>query len=128
MTRFSIFISSLLSIVAFATSAVAQEYHVKSGDVLRIEVIEDNSLNRSVLVSPDGRIALPGAGPVIVGGRTIEEIQAALTAQLSPNFANTPNVFVGIEALAQRIPSTPRTPEPDPVVEIFVMGEAANSG
>lgn len=128
MTRFATFLCSLLTLVVLSSSAMAQDYRVKSGDVLRIEVIEDTSLNRTVLVSPDGRISLPGAGAVRAGGRTIEEIQAALTAQLAGNFANTPNVFVGIEALAPREPRVPSVPVPDPVVSIFVVGEATNTG
>ena len=128
MTRISTLLGSLLTLILLTTSASAQDYRVKAGDILRIEVIEDQSLNRTVLVSPDGRIALPGAGAVSAGGRTLEQIQADLTAQLAPNFANTPNVFVGLEALAPREPRVPTQPLPDPVVTIYVMGEAANAG
>ena len=128
MTRILTLLGSLLTLILLTTTASAQEYRVKAGDILRIEVIEDQTLNRTVLVSPDGRIALPGAGAVRAGGRTLEQIQADLTAQLSPNFANTPNVFVGLEALAPREPRVPSQPLPDPVVTIYVMGEAANSG
>ena len=128
MTRILTILGSLLTLILLTTTASAQEYRVKAGDILRIEVIEDQTLNRTVLVSPDGRIALPGAGAVRAGGRTLEQIQADLTAQLSPNFANTPNVFVGLEALAPREPRVPSQPLPDPVVTIYVMGEAANSG
>ena len=128
MTRILTLLGSLLTLILLTTTASAQEYRVKAGDILRIEVIEDQTLNRTVLVSPDGRIALPGAGAVRAGGRTLEQIQADLTAQLAPNFANTPNVFVGLEALAPREPRVPSQPLPDPVVTIYVMGEAANSG
>ena len=128
MTRILTILGSLLTLILLTTTASAQEYRVKAGDILRIEVIEDQTLNRTVLVSPDGRIALPGAGAVRAGGRTLEQIQADLTAQLAPNFANTPNVFVGLEALAPREPRVPSQPLPDPVVTIYVMGEAANSG
>lgn len=128
MIRFLMFWGSLLTLSVLTSSAMAQEYRVKAGDILRVEVIEDTSLNRTVLVSPDGRIALPGAGAVRAAGLTIEQIQAGLTAQLAPGFSVTPNVFVGIEQLAPVLPAAPRVPVPDPVVAIFVVGEANNVG
>lgn len=128
MTRILMLLGSLLTLMFVTTTAMAQEYRVKSGDILRIEVIEDASLNRTVLVSPDGRISLPGAGAVRAAGLTIEQIQAALTAQLAAGFAVTPNVFVGIDQLAPVLPPRPSQPVPDPVIAIFVMGEAKNVG
>jgi polysaccharide export outer membrane protein len=100
---------------------VAQTYKVQPGDVLRVEVIEDSSLNRTLLVSPDGRISLPGAGSLRASGLSIEQIQAALAARLASNFVSEPNVFVDLEALA------PEPPE-DPLTAIFVVGEATTVG
>lgn len=127
MTRFKMVLGSLLTLVilSLTTATHAQDYRVQPGDILRIEVIEDTSLNRNVLVSPDGRISLPGAGAIRASGRTIEQIKAALTAGLAGNFAVTPNVFVGIEQLA---PEDPEEPVEDPVTAIFVSGEANNVG
>ncbi|MFZ3583329.1 polysaccharide biosynthesis/export family protein [Loktanella sp. DJP18] len=112
-----------------ATTAQAQDaYRLKAGDMLRIEVVEDPTLNRVVLVAPDGRISLPGAGSVQAGGRTVDQVMSSLATQLGPNFANPPTVFVGLDSLAPRIPATPRQPVPDPVIKVFVLGEAANAG
>ena len=124
MTRIAKFFGCffiLLSAFA-ASSAAAQEYRVKPGDTLRIEVIEDSNLNRLALVSPDGRISLPGAGALRASGQTIEQIQAGLTAQLAPNFVNAPTVYVAIEQRAARTPITPR------VTSIYVVGEAKSAG
>ncbi|WP_243642089.1 polysaccharide biosynthesis/export family protein [Rhodovulum steppense] len=83
---------------ATATMAVAQqEYRVRPGDTLAIEVLEDTSLNRAVVVLPDGRISFPFAGSVLVAGRTISEIEQAIIAGIGPNFAVTPNVFVSAQ-------------------------------
>jgi polysaccharide export outer membrane protein len=126
MTRFKMVLGSLLTLLILSfTAASAQDYRVQPGDILRIEVIEDTSLNRNVLVSPDGRISLPGAGAIRASGRTIEQIQSALTAGLAGNFAVTPNVFVAVEQLA---PEDPVEPVEDPVTAIFVSGEANNVG
>ena len=120
---------ALAGYLAFAPAAEAQStYRIRAGDVLRVEVIEDPTLNRSVLVSPDGRIAVPLAGTVQAGGRTIEQVQAALTTRLAPNFAVSPSVFVGLEQLREDPPAVPLPPAEDPVVAVFVMGETRNVG
>ena len=50
--------------------ALAQDgsYLIRPGDVLQVEVLEDPGLNRSVLVSPDGRITMPLAGAIRASG------------------------------------------------------------
>lgn len=112
--------------LAVAGTAMAQDsYRVRPGDVLRIEVVEDPSLNRTALVAPDGRISMPGAGAVRASGRSLEAIQTALIAALSDDFANPPTVSVGLEALAQRVE---RAPAPDPTIDIFVIGEVGSAG
>lgn len=122
-------LAALVGVFTFSSAADAQDnYRVRAGDVLRVEVIEDPSLNRSVLVSPDGRIALPLAGAIQARGRTIEQIEAVLTAQLAPSFANTPTVFVGIERLFEPRERIPLPPAPDPVITIHVLGEAGQTG
>ncbi len=118
---------AMLWLAALVPPAEAQDrYRVRAGDILRIEVIEDPTLNRSVLVSPDGRVALPLAGAIRAGGRSIEEIQADISAQLAPNFAAPPTVFVAVERLAERVPPGP--PAPDPVIDVYVLGEVGSPG
>lgn len=120
MSRIATLLGSILTLMLFSTITLAQEYRVQPGDTLRVEVVEDTSLNRVVLVSPDGRIALPGTGSFRASGLTIAQIQSALTSRLSSSFVSPPSVFVGIEGLA---------PEgEDPVVAIFVVGEATSVG
>ncbi|MDX8353115.1 polysaccharide biosynthesis/export family protein [Cognatiyoonia sp. IB215182] len=120
MTRFATFLGALAALWLVATQGVAQEYRVQPGDTLRVEVVEDQSLNRTLLVSPDGRISLPGAGALRVNGLTIEQIQRALAERLAPGFVNPPNVFVDILSLAPE--------DEDPVTTIFVVGEANTVG
>lgn len=119
-----LFASSLL------VSAPAQAqagYKIRAGDVLRIEVLEDESLNRSVLVSPDGRIALPLAGAIPAAGRTIEAVQADIAAGLAANFATPPNVFVAIEQVADA-PVVAGVVAEEPTISIYVVGEVARPG
>lgn len=111
-----------------AHQAQAQGYQIRAGDTLRIEVLEDSSLNRTVLVAPDGRISMPQAGTISVRGQSVETVQSNLTQRLASNFANTPNVFVSIEQLAERRPAAPSAPAPDPVITIYVLGEVGKPG
>ncbi|MGR3465609.1 polysaccharide biosynthesis/export family protein [Limimaricola sp.] len=102
-----------------------QAYRIQPGDSLRIEVIEDDALNRTVLVAPDGWITLPLAGSVQAGGRSVPQLQAALARALAANFASLPNVFVSLAARAERIAPV----RPDPVTQdVYVLGEVATPG
>lgn len=112
-----------------ALPALAQDgYELRRGDVLRIEVVEDAGLNRTVLIAPDGRITLPLAGSVLARGRTVEAVQAELVRQLADDFAAPPTVFVSIERLAEMPPATSSAPAAPPTIAVFVMGEATRPG
>ncbi|WOI58417.1 polysaccharide biosynthesis/export family protein [Palleronia sp. LCG004] len=120
---------AILSFVALAPGeAGAQDYRLRPGDVVRVEVIEDPSLNRDVLISPDGQISFPLAGNIRAGGRTIEQIQSTLTAALEDDFAVTPSVFVGLSSLAQEEPRVPQEPVEPETYNVYMLGEIANSG
>lgn len=116
-----------------APSAFAQDnYSIRAGDILRIEVLEDPSLNRSALVSPDGRISMALAGAVQAAGRTVEDVQAELSQRLASNFAAAPSVFVAIEKLAEVRASTGGggggAPAAPPSITVHVIGEAPKAG
>lgn len=127
MIRFIATLAAVILAIAAQTGAVlAQEsYRLRSGDVLRIEVIEDAGLNRSVLVAPDGRISVPLAGSIAAAGRPIEAVQAELAARLAPNFATTPTVFVSIERLGERRAAGTVAPA---TLTVHVLGEAGRAG
>lgn len=116
---FAIGIAALL----IAGPAAAQSYKIRAGDTLRIEVLEDSSLNRAVLVAPDGRISVPSAGTLRVSGQTVEAVQNSLTQSLAGNFAATPNVFVSLERLAEA-----RTGGGAAPISVYVMGEVNKPG
>lgn len=121
---FLILLTWLLSLLQ-TLPAGAQGYSIRPGDTLRIEVLEDPSLNRTVLVAPDGRISVPSAGTLRAAGLTVENVQGNLTQRLASNFATTPNVFVAIEQLAER---RQRAPAAAPMISVYVTGEANSPG
>ena len=113
---------ALLLVPVLAVSAWAQEYRVRPGDVLQIEVLEDNTLNRSAIVLPDGQVSIPVAGTVRVAGRSLAEVQAELASRLAPGFASPPTVFVTLSALADRQPAVPH------LLAIYILGAANTPG
>lgn len=118
----------LIAVAMFwASFAAAQDgYRVQPGDRLAIEVLEDASLSRQVLVLPDGSISFPLAGAVRASGRTTNTIEQSLASALAPNFAATPTVFVSVAAL-RPVDDVAAAPTGD-LIDIFFMGEVSNRG
>ena len=115
-----------LPLLLVSMAAAQDTYRIRPGDVLRIEVMEDPGLNRSLIVLPDGRISIPLAGSVTAGGRSVEQVQEALAQRLEPNFATTPSVFVSVERLFEPRPAEPQLPPP--TIGVFLVGEFATPG
>ena len=123
---------ALACLILFTGAASAQnKYTLRTGDTLSIEVLEDASLNRTVLVLPGGSIDFPLVGPVQAGGRTVDQVRQSLVAGLTANFANPPTVFVAVAGLAERKPvvrAAPPPPEEEETVSAFVTGEVNGPG
>ncbi len=126
MKRIIALLAALLIIPLMTQPASAQSnYRIKPGDVVRVEVLEDSSLNRDTLVLPDGRISLPMAGTVSAGGRTLDQLRSSIRTQLAPNFASEPTVHVALSQLAPRAPAAAAAPATD---TIYILGEVNNPG
>ncbi|GFE52505.1 hypothetical protein So717_42580 [Roseobacter cerasinus] len=118
MSRIIVFLVTLL---LSATTLTAQEqYRLQPGDALRIEVLEDGSLNRQEFILPDGRINVPLAGSILAGGRTVSQVQASIISALAPNFAAPPTVFVSVVGLGGQ--------ENLELISVYVAGEANAPG
>ena len=110
-----------------ATTAMAQDdYQIRPGDTLRVEVLEDPQLNRNVLVLPDGRFSFPFAGTVAAGGRSIGDVERSIANGIASNFATRPNVFVSVQSLRERRPSSGGVAARR--MEIFFVGEVNTPG
>lgn len=100
---------------AFAQSA---GYRIQPGDTLAVTVLEDETLNRQVLVLPDGNISVPLAGSVNAAGRSVEAVESTLADRLASNFAVRPSVFVSVTGIT----------EEDIVFPIYVLGQVNAPG
>ncbi|WP_375262435.1 polysaccharide biosynthesis/export family protein [Palleronia sp.] len=119
--------ASLMLALALAAPVAASDYLVRPGDTLRVEVVEDPSMNRNALVTPDGRVHLPFVGGVTAGGRSVDQIRAAVTAALADDFAVGPTVFVGLASVAPSVAAR-SGPVPEETLSVFVMGEVVSPG
>ncbi|WP_340109748.1 polysaccharide biosynthesis/export family protein [Pikeienuella sp. HZG-20] len=128
MPRFIIMSCAFFVMAFFAASSQAQVvepgddlYRLAPGDSVEVTVLEDPSLNRQVLILPDGRISLPIAGMLTAEGKTPEELAARIRAGLSGIFVSPPTVTVsaiGLNAGAgEEIPEV-----------IYVVGEVRQPG
>jgi len=116
-----------IAVLGSAGESVAEIYAVKPGDIVEVTVIEDSSLNRRVLVGPDGRISVPLAGSVEAAGRTLPQIERALQTALEGNFVRPPTVSVALVSLG---PPELLEEELEEIVihSVYVVGEVLRPG
>ncbi len=108
------------------TAAMAQNgYQIRPGDVLAVEVLQDPSLNREVLVLPDGSISFPFAGNLPASGRTTGQVQDLIAQGISSNFAVDPNVFVTVRQLTAPVATGSFAPS---TIDVYFLGEVASPG
>lgn len=90
-----------LLFVCIAQIASAQpSYKLNPGDVLQVDVWNEDSLTREIQVMPDGYISFPLAGNIKVGGHTSEEAAHELAKGLSKYLKDAPTVTISISKLA----------------------------
>lgn len=109
--------------IALGLSQAKANYVIQPGDVLAVEILEDSSQNRNVLVLPDGSITFPRAGSIRASGRTVSQVQRNLATRLESDFASRPTVFVSVSQLAPDRGAS----EPD-TFPVYVTGEVNEPG
>jgi len=123
MKKFLVAIISLF----VATAAVGQSgYQIQPGDTLQVEVLEDPSLNRSVLVLPDGTVSFPFAGSLRASGQTAGQVGQTIRSGITSQFATEPTVFVTVQELNTRAPV--RASKGRATTDVFMMGEITAPG
>ena len=112
-------LAALLALIA-APLAYAQSagYRIQPGDQLAITVLEDETLNRTTLVLPDGSISVPLAGSINASGRSVDAVESAIADRLASNFAVRPSVFVSVTSVSDTGLTFP----------IYVVGQVGEPG
>lgn len=65
------------------------DYVIGPGDMLGISVWRDESLTRTVVVLPDGKIAFPLVGDLVAGGKTVVQLKDELERRLARYVSDT---------------------------------------
>jgi polysaccharide export outer membrane protein len=89
------------------------DYLIGPDDMLDISVWKEESLQRKVVVRPDGKISFPLIGEISASPHSAEELQNEITQRLK-KFIPDPVVTVVVEKVA--------------AYAIYVIGEVKNSG
>ena len=117
-------LAGLAMLIVGAASQAQSSYRLQPGDTVKIEVLEDPSLDRSALVLPDGTISFPFMGSLRVASRTVDQVARTLTDGLAPNFAARPTVVVSVGTLAEREIRA----EEEEIIAVYAMGEIETAG
>jgi len=62
---------------------LGQDYIIGAGDVIGISVWRDETLTKSAVVLPDGKIQFPLIGEIVAGGRTVLQLKQEFVEKLS---------------------------------------------
>jgi polysaccharide export outer membrane protein len=92
------FAAAALFLFALKASATeSEEYILKPGDVISINVVEHGEFSGRHKIRPDGRINYPVIGELDVAGLTCAQLVKIMEGKLAP-YVNNPVVSVSIEA------------------------------
>ena len=72
------------------------DYRLGPGDQVDIAVWKDETLTKSVIVLPDGKISFPLIGEVKAAGRTIAQLRKEITEKISP-FLPDPTLSIEVK-------------------------------
>jgi polysaccharide export outer membrane protein len=80
----------------FSLFTSAAPYLVNPGDVLQIDIWDEENLSGEVLVRPDGIISLPMAGEIDTTGSTPSQVGDKITQSLGRYMKDTPRLVVSL--------------------------------
>jgi polysaccharide export outer membrane protein len=117
-------LAAILLMIPALAGAAGSGYKIQPGDTLQLEVVQDSSLNRQLLVLPDGSVTVPMVGTIAAAGHTVDEVRATITQGLASSFTSKPAVYLSVAA----IPLAANGGAAKPSVSIYVMGEVNKPG
>jgi len=86
----------LLLLAVSSVSAQELDYRLGTGDQVRVTVFGHEDLSGEFEVGSDGRISLPLIGEVPAAQLTLQELEAAITSKLKPDFLKNPQLSVDV--------------------------------
>lgn len=88
---------SLLLFFLLPVAASGEDYLVGPGDVLKIDVYDNEDLQTTVRVTNDGKIVMPLLGQLQVGGMKTSDVTDKITKLLADGYLINPQVNIFIE-------------------------------
>ncbi len=96
-------------IFLFATTLLsADDYRLKPGDILDVQIINRRELNTKQPITPSGTISLPLIGRISVQDKTLSELDNILTSQFT-KYIQPAQVLVLLEKTASKINDSDKT-------------------
>lgn len=77
-------------------TTTTEDYIIGPGDVIEISVWKNEALTKLVTVLPDGKIHFPLIGEVVVGGKTLVDLENELKQRIT-KFVPAPNLTVMVQ-------------------------------
>jgi polysaccharide biosynthesis/export protein len=102
------------------TQAAAQQpenYALQPGDTVEVSVLQDPTLNRNVIIGPDGMISFPLAGHFRAAGLTTQALESQLSKRLRKNYQTDPQVTVMLSGVKDNAGS-----------QVYITGEVNKPG
>ena len=96
------------------SATLSGDYKVGIDDILVITVLQPDKIDSEVTVSPDGSIAFPYIGNVVIKGLTLDQIRQQIQSQLADGYFRYPLVVVSLKESRSR--------------KFFVYGEIIKPG
>jgi polysaccharide biosynthesis/export protein len=94
MMRFLFALAVLFGMCAEVAAEQQQGYALQPGDKIGVSVWQDPTLNRDIVVAPDGMISFPLVGHIRAAGMTIPALEKELAKRLRKNYQTEPQITV----------------------------------
>ena len=92
-------VAVLLTLVLSNTVIATERYLLNAGDVLDISVWNEETLEKTVLVLPDGMVSFPLAGELMAKGKSVAKLEQVLKKNLA-EFLADPVVTVVVASVS----------------------------
>lgn len=112
LSRVILGLMALLLLTLPTPIAAQDDYHLGTGDRVRVQVFGEDDLSGEFKVGDTGKIAMPLIGEVSAAGLTASQLEAAVIEMLRPDYLISPSVAV--EVMNYR--------------PFFIMGEVRSPG
>jgi len=108
-----VFVTAAVAFLGLFQVAAADSYKLNPGDEIEISVWNEENLQKTISVLPDGMISFPLVGHLQAAGKTASEIEATIAAKLDAYIAD-PEVNVTVTSTRGNV--------------VFVVGKVLKPG